>query len=156
MRNSLLITKQDSLAFFIEIVQSFNNTHLSDESVVYVAHVLQKMMRNSSLYTTGESGKILDKPFCIQIFEAEVEPSPYLRGQIFQNIGDVVLFYSGFFRQKAKRGGLKPEYYYSLGAQCYERAATLQSNKSSIFRNVANSFENISDGIFKIQNTIVP
>lgn len=142
--------------FFIEEVMSFAPSSFSDEGVVYVGSLLEKMIKPDNFFQIGKSGLLEDKAFCVQVLEAAMEKQVKERAALLQRAADAILFYSGFFRQKIAADGLSVNYYFDLGRQAYSQSGSLNHKRGYLFFEIAGHFPFLSEGISKLQTNCLP
>jgi hypothetical protein len=149
----MIITSLPSgeLSFFIEAVKSFDHVAVSDETTIYLANLLCRMTKSDSFFEVGRGGKLTDKAFCVQLYEAAAEADRMQKRLQLQRTADSILFYSGFFRPRIERQGLSLSYFFSMGKQAYFQVSNLDQKRRQVFLELAGQYADISQGISQLQ-----
>ncbi len=135
------IVAADSIAsFFDEVLEDalkVRKVDASQSAARYLVGVLAD-------YAHPDEGHPLGKPLALSLQEALVTHAPAERFERLRQLGDAVLYASGFFADHFAARGLETRYVSSIGMRAYVSAGAMLSagtTKTHLFEELANRFD---------------
>ena len=95
-------------------------------------------------YAHPDDGQVLGKPLALSLQEALVTNVPAERFERLRQLGDAVLYASGFFAEHFAARGIETRYVFSIGTRAYGYAGAMLnsgSTKTPLFDELANRFD---------------
>lgn len=134
-------------AFFHELVTSaLGNQKISAQPEVefYLVNLLNHFINTENLYMRDKEGNYREEPLVFLLKEAIEEKENQAQQLLFRHIGDVSLYFAGFFQESLSRKRVEVDYYIDMGGRAYQHAAerTEKKNLQNIFEELALKFSN--------------
>jgi len=98
-------------------------------------------------YAHPDQGLTLGKPLALALQEALVTSEPAERFNRLRQLGDAILYASGFFAEHFSSRGIETRYVASIGVRAYGSAGAMLSTgttKSTLFDELASRFDEFS------------
>jgi hypothetical protein len=116
-----LITETNLVEYFqssVDDALANQNIEVEPQTAHYLVNILSFFSRTENLYHRDADGYHL-KPLALMYAEAAEEPSPDLRSQALQRLGDISLFICGVFSDSLTRKAVDVDYYIAMGGGAY-------------------------------------
>ena len=141
----------------IDTVIEQQGVSLDPHATHYVVNMMTLFSRSEELY--DDDGEVYGiKPLALVLADAADAPTPELRNQRLQRIGDVALFISGFFVDSLANKAVDIDYYIHMGENAYgslseETRGTFRGNAfADIFRELASKFQILTDVLHEVRD----
>lgn len=95
-----------------------NRLRTSGEVQHYLTNLLTGFARSERLFDSSEDGLGI-RPLALLYADALNAPSPEVRGQALQRLGDIALFIAGLFAHSLSRRLVDVDYYIAMGGSAY-------------------------------------
>lgn len=148
---------QDYFRTSVEEVIERQGAGIDPDATHYVVNLLTLFSRSAELYTDEPEYAGL-KPLALMLADAADAPSPEERNQSLKRIGDVALFFSGFFADSLATKVVDIDYYITMGGNAYgslseEIRGTFRGNAfAHIFRELAVKFQLLVDVLNEVRD----
>jgi len=146
-RESNLLVVQPDLFFRDLIIDAMGNqsVEVQPETEVYLIHLLNRFMTTDNLYTRDENDKMREEPLALMVKEAIEEKELRQQKLLFQQLGDVSLYKSGFFYQSIQRKRVDIDYYIDMGGAAYMQVAARaeDANLQEMYQELASRFSSL-------------
>jgi len=144
----MAIVAADSIAsFFDEVVEDalkVRHVEASQSATRYIVGVLADYAHPDDLATLG-------RPLALSLQEALVAHPPAQRFERLRQLGDAILYASGFFSDHFAARGLETRYVSSIGARAYVSAgAILPPSQHNIFDELARRFDEFASVLTEV------
>jgi hypothetical protein len=143
------IVAADSIAsFFDEIVEDalkVRHVEASQSATRYIVGVLAD-------YAHPEGLDALGRPLALSLQEALVTNDPAKRFERLRQLGDAVLYGSGFFADHFAARGLETRYVSTIGSRAYVSAGAMLGGTVGLFDELANRFDEFSSVLTEVAN----
>ena len=143
------IVATDSIAsFFDEAVEDalkVRHVEASQSATRYLVGVLADYAHPDDLTPLG-------RPLALSLQEALVTQSPAERFERLRQLGDAVLYGSGFFADHFAARGLETRYVSSIGSRAYVSAAAMFRGSGELFEELAHRFEEFALVLGEVAN----
>ena len=138
----LLVEESSPLGFFLERVkeaQKRQNVQLSEELEFYIVQLL-------SDYVTLNNRSAKEQEDCLAlILKKALESDTQLRMQLFKQLGDTALYFSGFFQEYFNNKCFDVSYYITMGGNAYgQLAGMLKSGRSTYANTMSKTYQQLS------------
>ena len=141
----------------IDTVIEQQGVSLDPHATHYVVNMMTLFSRSEELY--DDDGEVYGiKPLALVLADAADAPTPEVRSQLLQRIGDVALFISGFFVDGLANKAVDIDYYIHMGENAYgslseETRGTFRGNAfGDIFRELATKFQILTDVLHEVRD----
>ena len=125
------------------------NSSLSFELKEYLSDLLYFYISTHRVYEyRNKKGKSY-RATLAEIYGKIPGASANERVYLFKKMGDISLYFSGFFRSALKEGIIS--YYEDMGEAAYGRLSALYRKQNNIFKSLAQDFKPLSETLFHIQ-----
>jgi hypothetical protein len=138
-----IVAAENIATFFDEVLEDAlkaRKVDASQSATQYLVGVLAD-------YAHPEGGQMLGRPLALALQEALVTNVPAERFERLRQLGDAVLYASGFFAEHFAARGLETRYVFSIGMRAYGSAGAMLVTGSStthLFEELANRFDEFS------------
>jgi hypothetical protein len=145
-----IVTTGSIATFFDEIVEDalkVRHVEASQNATRYLVGVLADYAHPDDLPT-------LNRPLALSLQEALVTNHPAERFERLRQLGDAVLYASGFFADHFAARGLETRYVSSIGSRAYVSAAAMFRSPSTenLFEELASRFEEFASVLSEVAN----
>jgi hypothetical protein len=96
------------------------------ETEFYLVNLLEQFIKTDRLFAKDANGHYQQEPLALMLKQALETPSESEARLIYQNIGDISLYVSGFFQESLKTKIVDTHYYIGMGQAAYDQAARLE------------------------------
>ncbi|MDH3428994.1 MAG: hypothetical protein OEQ14_03200 [Gammaproteobacteria bacterium] len=141
----------------IDDVIARQGIELDPHAAHYVVNLITLFSRSEELYEDdGETYGL--KPLALMLADAADAPSPVVRTQSLQRIGDVSLFISGFFIESLAGKAVDVDYYIYMGGSAYgslseEVRGTFRGDAfAHVYRELASKFQVVIDVLNEVRD----
>src|SRR3989338_8022637 len=117
------------------VIRNFSHD-FSDELQSYLVCLLCEFARTERVYAGINFG---EEPILVLLWERALESPLPEANRIFKQIGDSILYLSGYFGEKTQASGVSNNYYVALGGQAYSQLA--QNTQVAIYEELSKTFE---------------
>ena len=143
------IVAADSISsFFGEVVEDAKKARGVDASQTVTAYIVGVL---ADYAHPNQSLEPLGRPLALSLQEALVTFEPAERFERLRQLGDAVLYASGFFADHFAARGLETRYVSTIGARAYVSAgAMLRSQQSTLFDELAHRFDELTQVLSEV------
>lgn len=99
------------------------------ETEFYLVNLLNQFMTTDRLYTTNAEGAHKEEPLVLLMKEAMDAPEPMAQRAMFRYVGDVSLYFAGFFQERLSRKLVDLDYYVGMGGTAYKHVAAREDER---------------------------
>lgn len=143
-----LVTEVDT--FFYELLNNAIEAHklkIRPESQVYLLKLLTEFIRPENLYLQDGAGNLKEEPLAFMLKEALEEKQPEMSKKMFRKLGDVSLYFSGFFQDRLHKKLVDIDYYIELGGTAYSEVAsrTQENHMAEMYGEMSQKFSALVD-----------
>ncbi len=147
--------------FFNEkIKQAVKNQKLAleDDVSFYLVNLLCEFIDPNNKIQTHFEFNILETPLAIILKKATEAPS-HQKVKIFKRLGDLSLYFAGFFQDYFNRKTFDVDYYISMGSSAYSSVSHLMRNKhqdahfTQIYETLSREFNQLVDVIAEVSES---
>ena len=119
---------------------------LTDASIVYVVHLLDRFTRSDHAYAGTEKGR----PTVFEYLERVEEADLVEQVSLYQHIGDLSLFLTSLFERSLLAS---KSYYIGVGSNAYIHVAAKvkEATRAIVFEELSDRFEDVVNSISKIR-----
>jgi len=154
-----LVTDAD--AFFYELLGKAIETQklrILPESQVYLLKLLTDFMRPEKLFVQDGDGNFKEEPLAFMLKDALEEPQPEVSKKMFRKLGDVSLYFAGFFQESLTKKLVDVDYYIEVGGTAYSEVAsrTPESHGSIMYQEMSKKFSHIVDVFAEMSDQTTP
>jgi hypothetical protein len=135
-------------SFFDEVVEDalkVRQVEASQSATRYLVGMLAGYAHPDDLATLG-------RPLALSLQEALVTNPPAERFERLRQLGDAVLYASGFFADHFAARGLETRYVSTIGARAYVSAGAVFRSPGNLFEELASRFEEFSAVLTEVAN----
>ena len=140
----------------IDTVMSEQGVEVDPHATHYVVNMMTLFSRSERLYE--DDGEIYGiRPLAIMLADAADAPSPEHRTQTLRRIGDVALFFAGFFLDSLRDKPVDVDYYMHMGENAYgslseETRGTFHGNAfADVYLELARKFRVLIDVLNEVR-----
>ena len=142
-------------SFFYELVHGAVKNQkitIQPETEFYVVKLLNRFIFSESLYSKNSSGNLEEQPIALMFKEALEAETPPIQKTLFQNVGDITLYKTGFFQESLNKAKIDIDYYIGLGGTAYLNAAKITDEKhyQSLFSELSDKFDRFVSILFEV------
>jgi hypothetical protein len=142
-------------SFFYELVHGAvknQNINIQPETEFYVVKLLSRFIFSESLYSKNSSGNLEEQPIALMFKEALEAETPPIQKTLFQNVGDITLYKTGFFQESLNKAKIDIDYYIGMGGTAYLNAAKIADEKhyQFLFTELSDKFERFVSILFEV------
>ena len=150
-----LLLEASAESFFYELVHGAVKNQkitIQPETEFYVVKLLNRFIFSESLYSKNSSGNLEEQPIALMFKEALEAETPPIQKTLFQNVGDITLYKTGFFQESLNKAKIDIDYYIGLGGTAYLNAAKITDEKhyQSLFSELSDKFDRFVSILFEV------
>ncbi len=118
------------------------NVVAAPETEFYLVNLLNQFMTTDRLYATDSEGGHKEEALVLLMKEALDTPEPTAQRAMFRYVGDVSLYFAGFFHERLSRKLVDLDYYVGMGGTAYKHVAAREEERSlrSTYLELADKF----------------
>jgi hypothetical protein len=138
--------KEKSTHWFFWSLLNEGDIGLTDASIIYVVHLLERFSRSDKLYAGTDKGK----PTVFEYLERVEDADPIEQIQLYQHIGDISLFLVSLFEKSLMAS---KSYYIGVGSNAYNTLASRvrEATRAVVFQELGDRFSDIVGSISKVR-----
>ncbi len=142
-------------SFFFEMVRTaidHQQVKLMPETEFYVVRLMKRFIFSDALYSRDRNGGLQEQPIAFLYKEALEAGAVPEQKALFQNVGDISLFFAGFFQERLRRSNLDLGYFIGLGGSAYQNAARRSDDRhfQDLFSELSDQFGRCVDVLSEV------
>lgn len=159
--NQKLTLVRDAEGFFYELLGKAIENHrlkIRPEAEVYLLKLLTEFMRPEKLYTQDGQGHLKDEPLTFLLKGALEERHPEVSKKMFRKLGDLSLYFAGFFQESLQKKMVDVDYYIEIGGTAYSEVAsrTPENNAAEMYGEMSQKFGSLVDVFSEMSALTLP
>ena len=117
----------------------------------YLVDLLYSYLYSDTFFEKKE-GQVKSYEYClVDLYTKSQISGVQERIQLLKKIGDLSLYFCGFFRPAAKKKLIHISYYEQMGQSAYGFISKNQDSKSNVFTELSSEFKTLSQILFSLQ-----
>ena len=135
----------DSKIYFSEAINSAcEQRKLKSLPIVnnYLVNLLNQFIRTENLYVETENNGKKENLFLAKMYLEAVNSEENQKNNMLRRLGDICLYFSGFFGDSFKRKIIDVDYYIGMGENAYDSLAKSSEvgTQAKLYREISNNF----------------
>ena len=147
----MLLEKKNSFKDYIYKELDLASSSLSLPVKNYLVDLLYLYLSSDQFFERKEGQTKSYECTLVDLYKKSQNSNSQEKIYFFKKMGDLSLFFSGFFRSAVKRKLVHISYYEQMGQSAYSTLSTFYGSKPNVFYELSKNFKNLSQILFSIQ-----